>query len=101
MLKSLTCVSVNYSAQVLGREVYTSNNQLGGVQIMHNNGVSHVTVPDDFEGVYTILQWLSYIPKVRGCCRMVAWGITPYLVGDLPFVALPCRITGAQCLSWP
>uniref|UniRef100_A0A8C9MV26 acetyl-CoA carboxylase n=1 Tax=Serinus canaria TaxID=9135 RepID=A0A8C9MV26_SERCA len=50
--------------KVLGREVYTSNNQLGGVQIMHNNGVSHVTVPDDFEGVYTILQWLSYIPKV-------------------------------------
>ncbi|XP_061322456.1 acetyl-CoA carboxylase 2 isoform X2 [Pezoporus flaviventris] len=49
--------------KVLGREVYTSNNQLGGVQIMHNNGVSHVTVPDDFEGVYTILQWLSYMPK--------------------------------------
>ncbi|KAM6297727.1 acetyl-CoA carboxylase 2 [Aegotheles albertisi] len=49
--------------KVLGREVYTSNNQLGGVQIMYNNGVSHVTVPDDFEGVYTILQWLSYLPK--------------------------------------
>lgn len=55
---------------MLGREVYTSNNQLGGVQIMHNNGVSHVTVPDDFEGVYTILQWLSYIPKVGGCCSV-------------------------------
>lgn len=52
--------------QVLGREVYTSNNQLGGVQIMHNNGVSHVTVPDDFEGVCAILQWLSYMPKVGG-----------------------------------
>ncbi|XP_066466005.1 acetyl-CoA carboxylase 2 isoform X2 [Tiliqua scincoides] len=49
--------------KVLGREVYTSNNQLGGVEIMHSNGVSHVTVPDDFEGVYTILQWLSYMPK--------------------------------------
>ncbi|EGW10621.1 Acetyl-CoA carboxylase 2 [Cricetulus griseus] len=49
--------------KVLGREVYTSNNQLGGVQIMHMNGVSHVTVPDDFEGVCTILEWLSYIPK--------------------------------------
>uniref|UniRef100_A0A8C6ZBV2 Acetyl-CoA carboxylase beta n=1 Tax=Nothoprocta perdicaria TaxID=30464 RepID=A0A8C6ZBV2_NOTPE len=49
--------------KVLGREVYTSNNQLGGVQIMHNNGVAHVTVPDDFEGVCTILQWLSYMPK--------------------------------------
>ncbi|EHH21157.1 hypothetical protein EGK_04160 [Macaca mulatta] len=51
------------SKQVLGREVYTSNNQLGGVQIMHYNGVSHITVPDDFEGVYTILEWLSYMPK--------------------------------------
>lgn len=52
------------SVQVLGREVYTSNNQLGGIQIMHNNGVTHTTVPDDFEGVFTILQWLSYMPKV-------------------------------------
>nr|XP_001496980.2 acetyl-CoA carboxylase 2 isoform X1 [Equus caballus]XP_023502743.1 acetyl-CoA carboxylase 2 isoform X1 [Equus caballus]XP_023502744.1 acetyl-CoA carboxylase 2 isoform X1 [Equus caballus] len=49
--------------KVLGREVYTSNNQLGGVQIMHYNGVSHSTVPDDFEGIYTILEWLSYMPK--------------------------------------
>lgn len=50
---------------MLGREVYTSNNQLGGVQIMHNNGVTHTTVPDDFEGVFTILQWLSYMPTVN------------------------------------
>ncbi|XP_075760887.1 acetyl-CoA carboxylase 1 isoform X7 [Pelodiscus sinensis] len=49
--------------KVLGREVYTSNNQLGGIQIMHNNGVTHSTVCDDFEGVYSILQWLSYMPK--------------------------------------
>ncbi|XP_039717703.1 acetyl-CoA carboxylase 2 isoform X1 [Pteropus medius] len=49
--------------KVLGRDVYTSNNQLGGVQIMYYNGISHVTVPDDFEGVYTILEWLSYMPK--------------------------------------
>ncbi|NXR84120.1 ACAC carboxylase, partial [Pycnonotus jocosus] len=49
--------------KVLGREVYTSNNQLGGIQIMYNNGVTHGTVCDDFEGVYTILQWLSYMPK--------------------------------------
>uniref|UniRef100_A0A8C4Q2H7 Acetyl-CoA carboxylase n=2 Tax=Eptatretus burgeri TaxID=7764 RepID=A0A8C4Q2H7_EPTBU len=49
--------------KVLGREVYTSNNQLGGIQIMHNNGVSHATAQDDFHGVCIILQWLSYIPK--------------------------------------
>lgn len=59
------CANHIVSKQVLGREVYTSNNQLGGVQIMHFNGVSHITVPDDFEGVYTILKWLSYMPKVR------------------------------------
>ncbi|KAI3372884.1 hypothetical protein L3Q82_023324 [Scortum barcoo] len=49
--------------KVLGRQVYTSNSQLGGIQIMHNNGVTHSTVPDDFDGVFTILQWLSYMPK--------------------------------------
>ena len=51
--------------QVLGREVYTSNNQLGGIQIMHNNGVSHAVASSDFEGVYKMLTWLSYVPKVR------------------------------------
>lgn len=50
--------------QVLGREVYSSNTQLGGVQIMHNNGVTHLTVPTDVEGVAAILDWLAYIPKV-------------------------------------
>lgn len=49
---------------MLGREVYTSNNQLGGIQIMHNNGVTHSTVCDDFEGVFNLLLWLSYMPKV-------------------------------------
>uniref|UniRef100_A0A8C7N825 acetyl-CoA carboxylase n=1 Tax=Oncorhynchus kisutch TaxID=8019 RepID=A0A8C7N825_ONCKI len=51
--------------KVLGREVYTSNNQLGGIQIMHNNGVTHSTVCDDFEGVHMLLHWLSYMPKDR------------------------------------
>jgi len=50
--------------QVLGREVYTSNNQLGGVQIMHNNGVSHAVTANDFDGVCVMLRWLSYMPKV-------------------------------------
>lgn len=50
--------------QVLGREVYSSNNQLGGVQIMHNNGVSHRSVTGDLDGIGSILTWLSYVPKV-------------------------------------
>ena len=54
-----------YQLQLLGREVYASNNQLGGIQIMYNNGVSHKTEPRDLDGIYTLLKWLSYIPKVR------------------------------------
>lgn len=52
--------------KLLGRKVYASNNQLGGIQIMYNNGVTHKTEALDLDGVYTILYWLSYIPDVRG-----------------------------------
>ena len=47
---------------VLGSNVYSSHQQLGGPQIMAKNGVSHLTVSDDFTGVRSILHWLSYIP---------------------------------------
>ncbi|XP_062596285.1 acetyl-CoA carboxylase 1-like isoform X10 [Saccostrea cucullata] len=52
--------------KVLGKEVYTSNNQLGGIQIMYTNGVTHDVTADDFEGVYKIIKWLSYMPKCKG-----------------------------------
>lgn len=48
--------------KVLGREVYTSNLQLGGTQIMYQNGVSHMTASDDFQGVEKIVDWMSFIP---------------------------------------
>uniref|UniRef100_A0A914I9B7 Acetyl-CoA carboxylase n=1 Tax=Globodera rostochiensis TaxID=31243 RepID=A0A914I9B7_GLORO len=47
---------------VLGREVYTSNNQLGGPQIMFYNGVSHSVAKSDLEGVKRILHWITYLP---------------------------------------
>jgi acetyl-CoA carboxylase/biotin carboxylase 1 len=52
--------------KLLGREVYTSQDQLGGPQIMYPNGVSHLIVEDDQEGVSSILNWLSYVPKHVG-----------------------------------
>ena len=52
--------------KVLGREVYTSNLQLGGTQIMHKNGISHLTASSDLEGATHILEWLSYIPAIKG-----------------------------------
>ena len=52
--------------KVLGREVYTSNLQLGGTQIMYKNGVSHLTANDDFQGVEQICEWLSFVPDKKG-----------------------------------
>ncbi|THZ98158.1 acetyl-CoA carboxylase acc1 [Aureobasidium pullulans] len=51
--------------KLLGREVYTSNLQLGGTQIMYKNGVSHMTAGDDFEGVSKIVKWMSFIPDKK------------------------------------
>ncbi|KAI9735343.1 MAG: acetyl-coenzyme-A carboxylase [Claussenomyces sp. TS43310] len=51
--------------KLLGREVYTSNLQLGGTQIMYKNGVSHMTANDDFAGVSKIVQWMAFIPDKR------------------------------------
>ncbi|XP_031639002.1 acetyl-CoA carboxylase isoform X2 [Contarinia nasturtii] len=52
--------------KLLGRKVYASNNQLGGTQIMYQNGVTHKTEAVDLDGIYTILSWLSYIPAKVG-----------------------------------
>nr|ASZ00204.1 acetyl-CoA carboxylase 2 [California macrophylla] len=52
--------------KLLGREVYSSHMQLGGPKIMGTNGVVHLTVSDDLEGVSAILKWLSYIPPYVG-----------------------------------
>lgn len=56
--------------KLLGREVYSSHMQLGGPKIMATNGVVHLTVSDDLEGVSAILKWLSFVP--------------PYVGGPLP-----------------
>ncbi|TFK71374.1 acetyl CoA carboxylase [Pluteus cervinus] len=57
--------------KVLGREVYTSNLQLGGTQIMFKNGVSHLTASSDLQGATQILEWLSYVPDVKGAALPV------------------------------
>ncbi|CAK1546473.1 unnamed protein product [Leptosia nina] len=49
--------------KLLGKPVYASNNQLGGIQIMYNNGVTHAVAPSDLEAIGTTVKWLSYIPK--------------------------------------
>jgi acetyl-CoA carboxylase/biotin carboxylase 1 len=51
--------------KLLGREVYTSNLQLGGTQIMYRNGVSHMTADNDFAGVSKIVRWMSFVPDKK------------------------------------
>ncbi|KAJ2960745.1 hypothetical protein NQZ79_g3986 [Umbelopsis isabellina] len=63
--------------KVLGREVYSSNLQLGGTQIMYKNGVSHLTAENDFEGILKIVHWLSYVPESRGAPVTMAIGADP------------------------
>ncbi|KNA10199.1 hypothetical protein SOVF_146610, partial [Spinacia oleracea] len=52
--------------KLLGREVYSSQMQLGGPKIMGTNGVVHLTVSDDLEGISAIVKWLSYVPAYLG-----------------------------------
>ena len=46
--------------KVLGREVYTSNAQIGGPRVMGANGVSHLVVQDDVRGVRAVS--ISHLP---------------------------------------
>ncbi|MCJ1342637.1 acetyl-coenzyme-A carboxylase [Peltigera leucophlebia] len=64
--------------KLLGREVYTSNLQLGGTQIMYRNGVSHMTANDDFEGVSKIVDWMSFVPDKKNNPIPVALATDPW-----------------------
>jgi biotin carboxylase/acetyl-CoA carboxylase carboxyltransferase component len=74
--------------KLLGREVYTSQDQLGGPQVMHPNGVSHVTVDSDVEGVSEIMRWLSFVPRVKGAPPPVTKSEDPI---DRPVEFLPTK----------
>ncbi|KAJ8902898.1 hypothetical protein NDN08_006218 [Rhodosorus marinus] len=62
--------------KLLGKDVYTTQDQLGGPQIMSPNGVSHLVVSSDQEGVEEILRWLSVVPKTKS-------SIAPMLAPEL------------------
>jgi len=52
--------------KLMGREIYTTNDQLGGPMIMFPNGVSHVLAETHMDSVLKALNWLSYIPARKG-----------------------------------
>lgn len=78
-LESSNIILTGFQAlnKVLGSDVYTSNNQLGGVQIMANNGVTHDVVETDVQAVKVILKWLSFIPKAKGSLLPIMMSADP------------------------
>ena len=50
---------------LMGKSVYTSNDQLGGPNIMCPNGVTHLRVDNDYEAVDAMMRWLSFVPRTR------------------------------------
>ena len=52
--------------KLMGVDVYSTNDQLGGPGIMYPNGVSHIVENDHLSAVKSALHWLSYVPSARG-----------------------------------
>eukprot|EP01061_Rhynchopus_euleeides_P029516 TRINITY_DN483_c0_g2_i1.p1 TRINITY_DN483_c0_g2~~TRINITY_DN483_c0_g2_i1.p1 ORF type:complete len:2278 (+),score=1112.95 TRINITY_DN483_c0_g2_i1:484-6834(+) len=48
--------------KLLGKEVYTSNSQLGGTNIMGPNGVTHYVVNHNYAAIQETMKWLDFIP---------------------------------------
>mmetsp|Transcript_14027 Transcript_14027/g.20077 ORF Transcript_14027/g.20077 Transcript_14027/m.20077 type:complete len:2365 (+) Transcript_14027:253-7347(+) len=52
--------------KLMGCEVYSTNDQLGGPGIMYSNGVSHLVAKDHLKAITLAIEWLSYVPSIRG-----------------------------------
>jgi len=52
--------------KLMGVDVYSTNDQLGGPGIMYSNGISHLVEPDHLKAISSAIQWLSFVPSTRG-----------------------------------
>ncbi|CBZ55747.1 hypothetical protein NCLIV_061720 [Neospora caninum Liverpool] len=80
--------------RLIGRDVYSSNDEIGGTDVMHKNGVSHLIVKDDIEGCEAILDWLSYVPEHRE-------GPLPIMVDPTDPVSRPVAYKPARATEDP
>mmetsp|Transcript_16046 Transcript_16046/g.36661 ORF Transcript_16046/g.36661 Transcript_16046/m.36661 type:complete len:1111 (+) Transcript_16046:2-3334(+) len=51
--------------KLMGVDVYSTNDQLGGPGIMYSNGISHLAETDHLRTVQAAINWLSYVPSKR------------------------------------
>ena len=52
--------------KLIGANVYHSNDEIGGPGVMFRNGVSHLTVKTDQEGIDRIMEWIAFLPPKKG-----------------------------------
>lgn len=66
--RSSPIILTGYQAlnKLMGREIYTTNDQLGGPMIMFPNGVSHLLAQSHLQAVTQALQWLAFVPAQKG-----------------------------------
>ena len=51
--------------KLMGVDVYSTNDQLGGPGIMYSNGISHLAETDHLRTVQAAINWLAYVPSHR------------------------------------
>jgi acetyl-CoA carboxylase / biotin carboxylase 1 len=52
--------------KLMGVDVYSTNDQLGGPGIMYSNGVSYLAEPDHLRAIMAAINWLVYMTSHRG-----------------------------------
>ena len=67
-MSSSPIILTGYQAlnKLMGVDVYSTNDQLGGPGIMYTNGVSHLVSKDHLHAVTQAIEWLAFVPSVRG-----------------------------------
>lgn len=68
-MKNSPIILTGYQAlnKLLGKEIYTTNDQLGGPMIMFPNGVTHMLAETHLDTVKKALTWLSFVPASKKC----------------------------------
>lgn len=73
--------------KLMGSEIYTTNDQLGGPMIMFPNGVSHQLAENHLESVQKAILWLSFVPsKVGGALPLLDISGTDVVERSVNFV---------------
>eukprot|EP00816_Leptocylindrus_hargravesii_P008467 CAMPEP_0196815990 /NCGR_PEP_ID=MMETSP1362-20130617/52962_1 /TAXON_ID=163516 /ORGANISM="Leptocylindrus danicus, Strain CCMP1856" /LENGTH=2323 /DNA_ID=CAMNT_0042193161 /DNA_START=128 /DNA_END=7099 /DNA_ORIENTATION=+ len=103
-ISSSPIILTGYQAlnKLMGVEVYSTNDQLGGPGIMYTNGISHLVAPDHLAVVTQAVEWLSYVPSIRGGLLPIT-GSSDTIDRTIDFCPTPgapydprCLITGGE-----